>query len=826
MSYAQDLDQRIHEAIAANDGQALQNMLDQHYQKSETTKRPYDAALELRAEYQQALAADAFEGDAAMNWANKIDRAIRLVAYKTKVAFGFSGTRIVAEGDSWFQYPLLLTDVIDNFMAEGDFAVFSLGAAGDLVEHMAMRREYHKALSETGAKVMLFSGGGNDLLGNGRFEGLLNSYTDGASAKDLVNQPVLENTAKAILGYYQQILHDVLHNHPGVTVFGHGYDTPFPMAGEKYFGVPFENAGIPLDLGRQVIEEIVDYFRSELSALTQKYPNYRFINLKGTVGDHPKSWDDELHPENAGFKRAAAPMIKAVRDHIATLPPSDSFEHVFEHTTMKSVVLDPGHGGTLTNGGSSWNNAIGPSGSLEKTWTLDVCKRAKTVMEMRGYTVSLTRENDINPTLAERRDVAVNIPADAFISVHFNASTAHNAQGTETYIHKTAKHTGSIKLMRTVQASMVSALGHTDRNATRTVDGILRGAYGVINEGRHAANTAACLLEVSFMDRINEEKRIKQATYRDRIAKAIADGVEAYFDDHLELNAIADAFEFGDAIEISAAENGFTVPQYLGIAQIPDDLQLNGNDGAFEMAIAPDTNQQALMDGSMLAPDPVPEQGETEAQSSIIQAILAEHIGSSSDRENNTEVGEQEGIDASQAIDFESLASDLTKGLPVLRRAFSGFESSGFDYDAFSSLINGLGLRYFTPREFIYLGAGHGSGHCKGKNTPPAEHLWNNIIPTALMLDEIRHRLGTPVRILSGYRNKAYNDCIGGTDSSLHMQFKALDWTCDTGNVSDWQRVANEVRKEKPEFAGGIGRYDTSRFIHIDTRGHNADWRV
>lgn len=573
-----ELEKKIEEAVAVDDTRALDDLHNELYQKSGQRQGPYDAALELKPEYTKAFDDNVLEGDFIVDWANRIARAKRLIEYRLKTAFGFSGHRLVDVGDSWFQYPILLEDIIDNFNKLDEFAVYSLSAGGALIEDMAQRREYISALTETNASVMLLSGGGNDAFGNDRFAQLLNPYEPGSSPQALVNQQALERMFDRILGFYREICSDVDRNHPHVTIFGHGYDTPFPMNGGDYFGVFFEAAGIPLDVGRQVIELIVQHFRSRLLQLTEEFSNYRFVDLTGTVGNHPNSWDDELHPENAGFRRASAPLITAVKNHLSNLP-EDDLEAVSRTTTRlsnalesggRSIVLDPGHGGTTSNS-SSWNNAIGPSGTLEKTWTLDVCLRAKSVLEARGYLVTLTRTTDVNPNLAQRRRVARDIAADCFVSIHFNASSNHNAQGTETFVHTAASSPRSIKLMRTVQASMTAALGHRDRNRHNTANGILRANFGVIRESGHHPNTAAVLHEVSFMDRINEENRIKQASYRSRIAEAIADGVDSFFavglENGFEFEA-NDAEGYDDAIHMRAAETGLSVVQYLGFSEV------------------------------------------------------------------------------------------------------------------------------------------------------------------------------------------------------------------------------------------------------------------
>ncbi len=809
----QDIQRRVVAAIDANDLDAIQTLQAELLQETEYGAQPYDAALELKPEVRAELESP-FEGDIAVNWANRLGRAERLVNYRLKTLFGFKGTRIVSEGDSWFQYPVLLDDLIDQVSFEKDLAVYSLGAAGDLVERMARQREYKRALRDTKSPVLLLSGGGNDLLGDGRFKNLLLPFSAGASAHDLVNMTALKEVSDEILGFYRQILVDVRDNHPGVMVFGHAYDTPFPKKNGKYFGAPLEDAGIGLGLGREVIEVIVDDFSDRLRALADEFSNYQFVNMKGTVGDHHNSWRDELHPESKGFARAAEPLIGAVRAHLADSGFEASSVSANDATTVgvwpfesgsagRKIVLDPGHGGTATVGGSSWNNAIGPSGSLEKTWTLDVCLRAKDALAGRGYTVLMTRETDVNVSIDGRRKVARDAKADCFISIHFNASDAHNAQGTETYVHPTTTSAASILLMRRVQKAMVAELGLTDRNDTRTTDGILRGSYGVLREARHHSGTAVCLHEVSFMDRIDAENRIKTEAYRDRIATAIADGVDAYFGSGTEA---ADAFEmageidFEDAIHEKAVARGLSVPQYLGLAEARPTAA-----GHF--------------DGSAL-----PGAGvfESAPATSLLDTMFAQATQTSGSAE--PDANEDQFIDASQGIDFSILDQTSPADRAQFRSAYGGFESSGFDFEAFSGFVAGLGLRHFSATELLFLGNGNASGSCQGRNAPPPQSLWNNIANTARMLDEIRERIGHPVKILSGYRNNAYNSCVGGASNSLHSQYKALDWTASGGTVRDWHEIAKQVRSENAAFTGGIGRYDSKNFVHIDTRGSLADW--
>ena len=109
-------------------------------------------------------------------------------------------------------------------------------------------------------------------------------------------------------------------------------------------------------------------------------------------------------------------------------------------------------------------------------------------------------------------------------------------------------------------------------------------------------------------------------------------------------------------------------------------------------------------------------------------------------------------------------------------------------------------------------------------NAVPPLDLWPNILPTLRVLDKLRERLGAPLGLLSTYRSPDYNRAVGGERQSLHMQFKAIDFTCTIGKPDAWAHVLKAMRKEGI-FRGGIGVYPRSGFVHVDTRGYEANWR-
>jgi lysozyme family protein/uncharacterized protein YcbK (DUF882 family) len=124
------------------------------------------------------------------------------------------------------------------------------------------------------------------------------------------------------------------------------------------------------------------------------------------------------------------------------------------------------------------------------------------------------------------------------------------------------------------------------------------------------------------------------------------------------------------------------------------------------------------------------------------------------------------------------------------------------------------GLKHFKPGEFLMLGS-------SGGNSSPPRELWPNVVDLAKVLDEVRSRLNVPMVLTSVYRSEAHNAAVGGVQGSQHRLFRAADFVAKEGRPRDWANVVQQMRSQK-FFQGGIGVYDG--FVHVDTRGWNADW--
>lgn len=94
---------------------------------------------------------------------------------------------------------------------------------------------------------------------------------------------------------------------------------------------------------------------------------------------------------------------------------------------IRTVVIDPGHGGSETG-------AIGPAGTMEKELTLLLARAlAERLGQELGLRVSLTRTDDVDLGLDDRSAFANQNRADLFLSLHLNSAARGEAKGAETY---------------------------------------------------------------------------------------------------------------------------------------------------------------------------------------------------------------------------------------------------------------------------------------------------------------------------------------------------------------------------------------------------------
>jgi len=224
----------------------------------------------------------------------------------------YTGPRIVAEGDSWFLHPLI-EDTI-NFLLKGSarLAVWNTACAADTLQTMWDDRrtfmEYWHYIywSTERPTVMLLSGGGNDLLGEGALYFMLKDYQAGMTPADLIDKTEAEQNIATVMGLIKSIKAELNRDFPSLKLLVHGYDYPVPM-NDIWIGKPMKKRKIPAGMRRAVVKVFMDIYNDELKK-TVSAANY--VDLRGIV---PVSeWYDEIHPNKNGFKRVAAKIRAAI----------------------------------------------------------------------------------------------------------------------------------------------------------------------------------------------------------------------------------------------------------------------------------------------------------------------------------------------------------------------------------------------------------------------------------------------------------------------------------------------------------------------------------
>ncbi len=200
---------------------------------------------------------------------------------------------------------------------------------------------------------------------------------------------------------------------------------------------------------------------------------------------------------------------------------------------IQIIALDPGHGG-IDKGTRNEKLEL-----LEKDFTIDVARRLKTLLEARGFRVMLTREDDSYVPLPERPLRATTAGADLFVSLHFNAAGSAKVRGIETYVltPQSQRSTGSEEkrvedgialpgnrfdpwnsyLGYTVHGILLKELKLPDR-------GLKRARFAVLRD----LSCPGLLVEGGYLSNAEEAKLVSTEAYRNRLAAAVANGIEVY----------------------------------------------------------------------------------------------------------------------------------------------------------------------------------------------------------------------------------------------------------------------------------------------------------
>lgn len=286
------------------------------------------------------------------------------------------------------------------------------------------------------------------------------------------------------------------------------------------------------------------------------------------IGEYANRLVVDLYPENPADPllallkdkqkdEAAAETVvedKSISKQKDTARQPDSSDVNLPKGAVFTVMIDPGHGGEDPG-------AIGSKGTHEKAITLAIGKRLRQLInEQPNMRASMTRDADFFVPLADRVKKARKINADLFISIHADAFLTPSARGSSVFAlseggasstaakwlakkENDADKVGGVSvgggdpyLKRTLfdltQTATISDSLKLGKTVLSEIGGINRLHKGDVEQASFAVLKApdipSILVETAFISNPEEESKLLDDSYQDKMAKAILTGIKRY----------------------------------------------------------------------------------------------------------------------------------------------------------------------------------------------------------------------------------------------------------------------------------------------------------
>jgi N-acetylmuramoyl-L-alanine amidase len=225
---------------------------------------------------------------------------------------------------------------------------------------------------------------------------------------------------------------------------------------------------------------------------------------------------------------------------------------------LATIAIDAGHGGEDPG-------AIGRRGSREKDITLNIARRLKKLIDAEpNMRAMLTRDGDYFLPLGARVEKARAVKADLLVSIHADAFKRPDARGSSVFALSDRRATSEmarILAKRENESDLIGGVALTrkddhvkrtivDLSQTATIDHSLRlgssvlKRLGAVNDLHRPAveqasfavltahDVPSILVETAFISNPDEERRLNDDAYQDKLARAILDGIREYVGKH------------------------------------------------------------------------------------------------------------------------------------------------------------------------------------------------------------------------------------------------------------------------------------------------------
>ena len=196
------------------------------------------------------------------------------------------------------------------------------------------------------------------------------------------------------------------------------------------------------------------------------------------------------------------------------------------HQAIINTDTEPlGPGSSVMKRKVSTGTAGYVTGQTEYSVNLAIALKLQAILEADGYTVVMTRTtNDVNISNAERAQIANNANADAFVRIHADGNDNHSVSGATTLCQTSSNpYNGSM-------ASKSYSLSNYILNSLSEATGCGKVGISQVDNmtGINWSKVPVSIVEVGFLSNATEDQLLATDSYREKVARGIANGIEAY----------------------------------------------------------------------------------------------------------------------------------------------------------------------------------------------------------------------------------------------------------------------------------------------------------
>jgi hypothetical protein len=258
--------------------------------------------------------------------------AVKKLGIRKRVR-GTGPLNILAEGDSWFQYPLPPADPQDTISwlersGSPQPLILNLAHWGDVATQMLGVTQRERIIKSLKAKAngpfdaLLYSGGGNDLAGDQFCLWLKEFDPKHPDPANGIDRTRLDDIIGVVKAAYVDLIKIRDKEAADCVIFFNGYDFAKPD-GRGVCGVgPWLQPSLKLrgwtdaTKAERIVREVLLALDNELSQFEKAYENVVYVRTQGTLTQTHADWANELHPSKGragGFNKIAGRFLEALK---------------------------------------------------------------------------------------------------------------------------------------------------------------------------------------------------------------------------------------------------------------------------------------------------------------------------------------------------------------------------------------------------------------------------------------------------------------------------------------------------------------------------------